>query len=285
MDSNQIMNPFLLEKSENETVSSVPITILGCSKLGHLSFKATTKLLDGIQELDINVIDTAPTYPGSHARIGDYFKSGSQSTLRVMTKFGRGNMDLTPVLLKDSLYSSLKDLNKEQIFGLSIHNRPSESISQEVIQTSTRLKQDGYLKYFGWCGAWENLPLDKIDSFDFLMLPINPFIVNPPLSKIIGQIPIIAMNPFANFFWQFKKPNYVMQKMNEKIRKRYTVFPEIYKNIIIDPPGPNVESLIKYLVNQEYLSAFCFGSTKIDHIKEVINTKDFVIGGMNYPKI
>lgn len=285
MDKKLIMNPFLKKNTKNETDSRIPITILGCSKLGHLSFKASAKLLDDIQELGINYIDTAPTYPGSHARIGDYFKSESKSTLQVMTKFGRGNMDLTPTSLKDSLYSSLKDLNKEQIFGLSIHNRSSESITKDVVTESIRLKQEGYLKYFGWCGNWENLPLDKIESFDFLMLPINPFIINPPLNKIPRKIPIIAMNPFANFFWKFKKPNYIIQKINEKVRKRYVFFPEVYKYIKIDPPGPNVESLINHLINQRNLSAFCFGSIKIDHIKEVMKAKDFITAGISNSKI
>jgi len=59
----------------------------------------------------------------------------------------------------------------------------------------------------------EKLNLNPIKRYDYLMLPINLFI--PNITKIVLdlKISIIAMNPFANFFWIYKKKNYIETKI------------------------------------------------------------------------
>ena len=95
-----------------------------------------------------------------------------------MTKFGRGNQTLNSQMLTQSLNSSLGRLRVGQVFGLSIHNRKISEITEEIFITANNSKVEGKISKFGWCAEWDKLPINKLRDFDYVMLPINPFLAN-----------------------------------------------------------------------------------------------------------
>ena len=247
--------------------------ILGTARLGNLSDSKTFKLLDVLPELQINFLDTAPSYPESEIRIGNYF-SKSDYRFQVFTKFGRGVGDLTALTLVESLDSSLSRLRSEQIYGFSIHDRSADVITDELIELLTELKVQGKIVKFGWCGQWDNLPISLIKYFDYLMLPINTFI--PDISTFVTgiDIPIIAMNPFANFFWEYKKTNHVHKLFKEKFFGVYNPEPH-YLNLQTSVSNlPSLDEMVKFSISFENVFGLCFGSTKLEHILETCNSLD-----------
>ena len=180
--------------------------ILGTARLGNISKKNSYKLLCKLSSVNINLLDTAPSYTRSEVRIG-HFLAKNPLGIRVLTKFGRGNQTLSSKMMIQSLNLSLQRLKMNQVFGLSIHNRKISEIPEEIFVDANNLKAEGKISKFGWCGEWDKLPIDKLRDFDYVMLPINPFLAN--FTELIEKIdvPIIAMNPFANFFWNYQRPN------------------------------------------------------------------------------
>lgn len=247
--------------------------ILGAARLGNLSNSKIFKLLDVLPELQINFLDTAPSYPESEIKIGNFF-SKSDYRFQVFTKFGRGVGDLTALNLVESLDSSLRRLRSEQIYGFSIHNRAADVITDELIELLTELKLQGKIFKFGWCGSWDNLPLNLIQYFDYLMLPINKFIPGVSISVTGIDIPIIAMNPFANFFWKYKKTNQVQKFFKEKFFGVYNPEPQYFKHqtSVLNPPSLN--EMVKFSIGFENVFGLCFGSTKLEHILEICDSLD-----------
>ena len=128
-------------------------------------------------------------------------------------------------MMTQSLDLSLCRLKVSQVYGLSIHNRKTSEFPEDILINAHNLKAAGKILNFGWCGDWEKLPIDKLKDFDYVMLPINPFL--PDFTKLIEKInvPVIAMNPFANFFWKYHKTNGLLNLYNERVRKIFNPEP------------------------------------------------------------
>lgn len=243
-------------------------SILGAARINILSRSNSTKFLQGVSELKIDFIDTAPSYPDSEKRIGDFIKR-NPNRFKIFTKYGRGDHDLNPKNLLKSVNSSLQTLHTEQLYGLSIHNRDANSISRGVFDMIIQLKAQGKINKFGWCGSWENLPYGLISNFDYLMLPVNPFINNLSTAMKDLTIPIIAMNPFANFFWNYRKTNNLKALINARLFKKFNPEPnylKLYSNIV-NPPS--LDQLINFSVNFENVFGLCFGSIQLKHVLEI----------------
>jgi hypothetical protein len=200
--------------------------------------------------------------------------SKSDCRFQVFTKFGRGVGDLTALNLVESLDSSLNRLRSEQIYGFSIHNRGADAITDSLIELLTELKVQGKIVKFGWCGQWDNLPTSLIKYFDYLMLPINTFI--PGVSTFVTgiDIPIIAMNPYANFFWKYKKTNHVYKLFKEKFFGVYNPEPHYLKLQTSVSNLPSLDEMVKFSIGFENVFGLCFGSTKLEHILETTNSLD-----------
>jgi len=131
------------------------LKILGAARLGNLSVSSSTNLSRSLTDLQINYIDTAPSYHNSEQRIGTYNRKFT-STLNIFTKFGRGLEKLDPGSLENSIDKSLSILKSEQVFRLSIHNRSTNDVSDDVFNKKLELKIKGKINKFGWCGDWKN---------------------------------------------------------------------------------------------------------------------------------
>lgn len=246
--------------------------MLGSAKLGNLSQKNATTLLSRLSDNKVDQIDTAPSYPRSEYRIGGYMRCNPNSGLKIFTKFGRENQTLTRAILKDSLGLSLRRLKVNEIYGLSVHNRHESEIGEEVFEEVLYLKDSGLISKFGWCGDWDRMPSKTLQLYDFVMLAVNPYIpgVTQNLKKI--NIPIIAMNPFANFFWNYKKWGRFKSIYYERLLKKFNPPPSKY--LAQDfPTEKSIKGLLEFVLKED-LASICFGSTSLNHIEEIVKIID-----------
>jgi aryl-alcohol dehydrogenase-like predicted oxidoreductase len=242
--------------------------VLGTPRLGNISKKNSSKLLSKLSSVNINLLDTAPSYPKSEIRIGSFLAKNPLG-IRVLTKFGRGNQTLSSQMMNESLDLSLRRLRVSQVFGLSIHNREISEIPEEIFVNANILKAEGKISKFGWCGEWDKLPIDKLQDFDYVMLPINPFLAN--FTKLIEKIdvPVIAMNPFANFFWNYRKTNGLLNLYNERVRRVFNPEPIYLRSDHILTEPPKLDDLLEFVCGLKQVNGICFGSTKFDHVAHV----------------
>lgn len=125
------------------------LRILGTARLGNISKKDSYKLLCELNSVNINLLDTAPSYPRSELRIGN-FLAKDPIGINVLTKFGRGNQALSSGMMTQSLNLSLLRLKVNEVFGLSIHNREISEIPDEIFVNARNLKAEGKISKFGW---------------------------------------------------------------------------------------------------------------------------------------
>ena len=253
---------------KNDICQDNHLRLLGTARLGNISKKNSFKLLNKLSSINIDLLDTAPSYPRSEVRIGSFLAKNPLG-ISVLTKFGRGNQTLSSETMTQSLDLSLRRLKVSQVYGLSIHNRKTSEIPEDILINAHNLKAAGKILHFGWCGDWEKLPIDKLKDFDYVMLPINPFL--PDFTKLIEKInvPIIAMNPFANFFWKYHKTNSLLNLYNERVRKIFNPEPVYLRYNHILTESPKIEELLEFVCSMKKVRGICFGSTRFDHVAHV----------------
>ena len=122
--------------------------VFGTAKLGNISDKSSYELLLRLNSVNIDLLDTAPSYPRSEERIGG-FLARNPLGIRVLTKFGRGNQTLSSEMMTQSLDLSLRRLKVNQVFGLSVHNREISEIPEEIFVNANNLKSEGKIFKFG----------------------------------------------------------------------------------------------------------------------------------------
>ena len=69
-----------------------------------------------LPEKEIYMIDTAPSYPKSELRIGEFMKLNNNCQIKVMTKFGRETHPVTKQTLKESVHKSFERLRIDHIY-------------------------------------------------------------------------------------------------------------------------------------------------------------------------
>ena len=247
--------------------------MLGSAKLGSLSQKNASKLLSGLSDNLVDRIDTAPSYPRSEYRLGEYMRCNPKSELKIFTKFGRENKTLTRADLRNSLKLSLKRLKVNEIHGLSVHNRHESEISEDIFEEVLYMKASGLISKFGWCGDWEKIPSRTIKHYDFVMLPVNSFVPDVAQSLKEVNLPVIAMNPFANFFWNYRKWGRIEKFYNERLLKKFNRFPDKYLGQV-QSEGKSLKELLEFILQKEDLTSICFGSTSLNHVKEICKILD-----------
>jgi predicted aldo/keto reductase-like oxidoreductase len=258
----------------NHAKNAFPKRILGTTKLGNISKRESVNLLSKLIDIGVDSIDTAPTYPGSEQYIGNFVRNEPNNKLKIYTKFGRSEQTLTLNSFKLSFYSSLKRLGVESLYSISVHNRKECDISEEIFEFIKKLKSLGDLQRFGWSGGWDNVPKNTRNPYDFFMLPINPFIDDQFKKNIDTDKPVIAMNPFANFFWNYQEWSTFKTFYKTKIRKRFNPEPVAYLDKFDISSPPSLNFLIDYAINFKNVEGICFGSTNLNHVTEICKILD-----------
>lgn len=121
---------------------------------------AVERLLNGVLDAGINVIDTAPAYGISEERIGKFLASRRNEfvlSTKVGERFvnGESSFDFTAAGVRASVAESLRRLRTEAIDILFVHSNGDDLTIQrqtDVVPTLQKLKQLGYLRTIGFSG-------------------------------------------------------------------------------------------------------------------------------------
>ena len=120
----------------------------------------TERLLNGVLDSGINLIDTAPAYGLSEERIGRFLSHRRQDfvlSTKVGERFERGesHYDFSGAGVRASVAESLRRLRTDVIDMLFVHAHGDDVTIQQhgdLILTLQKLKQAGYVRCLGFSG-------------------------------------------------------------------------------------------------------------------------------------
>ena len=140
---------------------------------GKVQIKEVRSILEFAKNNDINVLDTAARYGNSEEVLG----SADVGDFQVITKTTPLKNDVNEVI--DNFYKSLKNLNKDQVYGLLVHdvgdidNEQFDLLYRKIIE----LKQQGLVSKIGFSTYMPEQVDFLLENFDFdlVQLPFNIF--------------------------------------------------------------------------------------------------------------
>ncbi len=178
----------------------------------------TSKLLNGVLDLGINLIDTAPAYGLSEERIGN-FLAPRRAEFILSTKAGEsfenGNStyDFSPPGITKSVERSLKRLKTDHLDFLFLHSDGRDlEIQQHAATLMQKLKRSGKVRFVGMSGKTVEGARSAMQWADALMIEYHPkdlshekvlgeaakagiaVLIKKPLSS--GQLPAREAIPF-----------------------------------------------------------------------------------------
>ncbi len=139
-------------------------------------------LLNGILDMGINLIDTAPAYGTSEQRIGKAVGQRRGEYIlatKIGERFsnGQSTYDFSAPGLTESLEQSLRHLKTDAVDLLHIHSdgRDQAILSQtDAVEAILNLKAQGKTRFVGFSGKTIEGAVDALPWADTLMLEYNP---------------------------------------------------------------------------------------------------------------
>jgi aryl-alcohol dehydrogenase-like predicted oxidoreductase len=184
---------------------------LGAGQLGdeRLSERDAEALLLGAIDAGVTLVDTAPSYGVSEARIGKYLATRRDQVV-LSTKLGYGVpgiADWTGPCITGGVEQALRVLRTDRIDIAHLHSCPRDVLERgEVVDALEAAKAAGKLRAIAYSGENEDLEHACASGrFDGLMASLNPFeqrVADAVLPKL-GGTGFIAKRPVANAPWRF----------------------------------------------------------------------------------
>ena len=184
---------------------------LGAGQLGdqRLSDAEAEALLLGALDAGITLLDTAPSYGVSEARIGKYL-GARRGEVVLSTKLGYGVPgvpDWTGLCITGGVEQALRVMRTDRIDIAHLHSCPRDVLERgEVISALEAAKAAGKLRAIAYSGENEDLDYAlACGRFDGLMASLNPFeqrVADHVLPRLDG-LGFIAKRPVANHPWRF----------------------------------------------------------------------------------
>ena len=143
------------------------------NNIGKVQIKEVRSILEFARNNDINVLDTAATYGNSEEILGN----ADVEDFQVITKTIPLKNEVNEII--GNFYKSLKNLNKDQVYGLLIHdvgdidNEQFDLLYRKIIE----LKQQGMVSKIGF-STYTPEQVDfllKNFDFDLIQVPFNVF--------------------------------------------------------------------------------------------------------------
>lgn len=144
--------------------------------------KQAADLLSLAQDLNINMLDTAPAYGNSEERLGSLLK-GKRDKWVIVGKAGeeyakqQSTYNFTRAHILESIKRSLKNLQTEYIDLLLIHSNGDDEYiinNFDVFNTLQDAKQQGLIRYSGMSTKTELGGLLTLKHSDVAMVTYNP---------------------------------------------------------------------------------------------------------------
>lgn len=134
-------------------------------------------LLNGVLDVGINLIDTAPAYGISEERVGKFLalrRNEFVLSTKVGERFvnGESSFDFTAVGVRASVAESLRRLRTEVLDILFVHSNGDDLAIQqqtEVVPTLQKLKHAGYVRAIGFSGKTPSGAKAALDWADIVM--------------------------------------------------------------------------------------------------------------------
>ncbi len=142
---------------------------------------AVARLIDGLLDLGINYIDTAPAYGISEERIGAAV-AGRRGDLVLSTKVGetfengRSTYDFSATGIRESVQRSLQRLRTETIDLVLIHSDGNDMrilAQTDAVPTLTALRDEGVIRAIGLSGKTVEGARAALSWSDVLMVEYN----------------------------------------------------------------------------------------------------------------
>jgi hypothetical protein len=253
----------------------------GTAQIGFLpvSKSESDKLLNGVLDNGINVIDTAACYGNAEEKIGEAI-SIRRDEYVLITKCGHQGGDCnfpewSPELIRFNAERSLKRMRTDRLDVLLLHSCSKDHLhNDKLINALGKCKKDGLTHFIGYSGDDVEAQLAlTIDVFDCLETSVN-ICDQQVLQKILpvarsNNLGVFAKRPLANTCWR-DLSNY----------GSYQDYAQIYTNRLkamgITPESLNfdgdwVELAIRFTVFQPGVHSALIGGKNLKHIESDIN--------------
>lgn len=144
--------------------------------------KQAANLLAMAQDLNINLIDTAPAYGDSEVRLGKLLKGQRQKWV-IVGKAGeeyenqQSTYNFTPEHIMHSIKRSLQRLQTDYIDALLIHSNGDDVDiinNFDVFNTLAKAKQEGLIRYYGMSTKTVDGGILTLQNSDIAMVTYNP---------------------------------------------------------------------------------------------------------------
>ncbi len=142
---------------------------------------AVAKLIDGILDLGVNYVDTAPAYGLSEQRVGEAL-AGRRNEVVLSTKVGetfengRSTYDFSAAGIRASVHRSLQRLGTDTIDMLFIHSDGNDTrilTETDAVPTLTALRDEGVVRAIGLSGKTVEGARAALSWSDVLMVEYN----------------------------------------------------------------------------------------------------------------
>lgn len=233
---------------------------------------ATKAVLEGVLDLEINLIDTASAYHKSEERIGR-FLSKRRAEFFLATKCGEHSQepstyyDFSYDAIRDSIDKSLTLLDTEQIDLMQIHFGPdpwSVLDEGETLRAMQDARAEGKIRFLG-----ASPPPDLLDAciesgaFDCLQIGIN--LLDRKAEKAIEKcrergIGVLVRSGFA------------MGRLTPKVIEHLEDNPEVKALLeFVGDPKLLPSLALGYLYSLPGISTVLVGTKNLEHLKEHIS--------------
>jgi hypothetical protein len=219
-------------------------------------------------------VDTAPTYPTSEKKIGNFLRRYPDS-LKVSTKIFRDQNSIDTKSGRYELEKSLERLSVDCAETLFIHNSMISKKDLDLYHFFIDLKKEIKIMSLGWCGVAHEKLKEAIE-FDVAMVRANPW--DDGLSKL--SLPfklkeVIGMNIFANGFWRYK----LEELWRGHLLRQFNPLPSYYLN---HPKRKeledfqNYEELFSFARSKLLLKSVVVGTNNPKHLAQIVHWRNSI---------
>ena len=249
----------------------------GCAPTAYLKSErdAAAKVINALLDAGVNVLDTALTYPGSEAFLGEYF-SGRRDDFVLVSKCGQKHKDLegeawTPQVIHGAVDRALRLLKTDHLDVMLLHSCDLDVLeADDALGALVEARDAGKILHAGYSGDNEaaafaaRLPDVAVIETSVSIADQANIETVLPLAARHGK-GVIVKRPIANAAWK----DLADQKgLYKNYAKSYT---ERLAAMALDPAALGFtaeewpELALRFTLAQQGVSTAIIGTTDADH--------------------
>jgi len=267
---------------ENRTFGKTGLKVtplgFGASEIGSRDVppKECERLLNGLLDAGIGLIDTAACYQDSEVKIGQAV-SHRRGEFVLTSKCGHQADGLdaakwSPQIIRQSIERSLKRLQTDHIDCVFLHSCSEEHLdNQEMIAALQQCKQDGLTRFIGYSG--DAAPAKKavdMGTFDCLETSVN--ICDQQVLELYlpaaraANMGVIAKRPLGNACWLYREDPKSSTNYARPYADRLRAMGFTPQELGFE--GSWAELMLRFAAYQPGVHCAITGSTNLDHVRE-----------------